>query len=91
MAFLSEKGRRVVYQGVNKQGNIYTISFYSKSIKEGKDTIYPKPNVITDIEVYLGAAAFFKLVILVNISLIYSRNVLLKTYINFINHSIISI
>ncbi len=59
MAFLSGKGRCVVYQGVNKQGNIYTISFYSKSIKEGKDTIYSKPNVITDIEVYLGAGAFF--------------------------------
>ncbi|EFM40076.1 hypothetical protein HMPREF0379_0119 [[Eubacterium] yurii subsp. margaretiae ATCC 43715] len=59
MAFLFEKGRRAVYQGVNKQGDIYTISFYSKSIKEGKDTIYPKPNVITDIEVYLGAGAFF--------------------------------
>ena len=59
MAFLSGKGRCVVYQGVNKQGNIYTISFYSKSIKEGKDTIYSKPNVITDIEIYLGAGAFF--------------------------------
>lgn len=59
MAFLSENGRHVVYQGVDKQGNIYTILFYSKSINDGKSVIYPKANVITDIEVYFGSSATF--------------------------------